>query len=187
MIDCMHAVDTADTGTQCSRVASSVLCFALHPPSSSTSPLPSIGRAQMERRAYGAVDFATHLRMAAVSSKLKLHPESLRHCRASLAVLQQTASEEQEGSGEVQAAFNAHLAVAYHNTAVQLAHMQQLHEASVAAKLAHKLAATSLPPKHRWFHTISSTARLLKDMHISTTFVTQQVRQQDSPVSPPHS
>ena len=45
--------------------------------------------AQLERRAYGAVDFATHLRMGAVAAKLRQHGESLKRCRASIRVLQQ--------------------------------------------------------------------------------------------------
>jgi len=131
---------------------------------------------QMERRAYGAVDFATHLRMAAVASKLKHHSDSLKHCKAALTVLQQTAGEEEGSSPELRGAFHAHLAVAYHNTAVQLAQTQQLREASAAAKLAQQLATTALPAKHRWVQRISATTRLLQDMHISTSFVNQQVR-----------
>ena len=134
---------------------------------------------QMERHAYGAVDFATHLRLAAVASKMKQHVESLKHCRASLRVLQHGADEAGEGTVEgAAAAFLAHLAVAYHNTAVQLAHTQQLQEASASAKLAHDLVTKVLPAKHRWVKLIAQTARLLSDMHVSTAFVEHSLRPQ---------
>jgi len=134
---------------------------------------------QMERAAYGAVDFATHLRMAAVDAKVKNHADSLKHCRASLKVLQQGAQDEEAGgNAELPSAFHAHLAVAFHNTAVQLAQTQQLQEASASAKLAQELAAKALPAKHRWVKLIGSTARLLSDMHIATTFVEASLRPQ---------
>ena len=38
----------------------------------------------LERRVYGAVDFASQLRLASVQSRLKQHTASLRSCRAAL-------------------------------------------------------------------------------------------------------
>ena len=134
-------------------------------------------RAQLERRAYGAVDFATHLRMAAVTARLRQHADSLKHCRASIRALQQSAEQaDAQADGELRVAFQAHLAVAYHNAAVALAQNQHLQEASAAAKLAQELAAATLPAKHKWVHSINSTSRLLADMHLSTSFVTEQMR-----------
>ena len=134
---------------------------------------------QMERTVYGAVDFATHLRMAAVEAKVKNHAESLKHCRAALKVLQQGAQDEEAGgTTELPAGFAAHLAVAYHNAAVELAQTQQLQEASASAKLAQELVAKALPAKHRWVKLIGSTARLLSDMHVTATFVEASLRPQ---------
>ena len=47
-----------------------------------------------------------------------------------------------------------------------------------AAKLAQELVAKALPAKHRWVKLIGSTARLLSDMHVSTTFVEASLRPQ---------
>ena len=106
----------------------------------------------LERKAYGAVDFATHLRMAAVSTRLSHHTVSLKHCKAALKVLQE-AADLQGGHGGAPAAartYHAHLAVVYHNLAVQMAYLQQLQHASGTAKVAQQLVTQALPAKHRW-------------------------------------
>jgi len=134
---------------------------------------------QMERKAYGAVDFATHLRMAAVTARLSHHTEALGHCRAALRVLQESAAQEQadpEGAPALPRAYHAHLAVVYHNLAVQLAYLQQLQHASGTAKVAQQLVTQALPAKHRWVRHISSSARRLRDMHLSTSFVEHSLR-----------
>ena len=170
----------------------------------------------LERKAYGAVDFATHLRMAAVSARLSHHTVSLKHCKAALKVLQEAADLHGGHGGAPAAArtYHAHLAVVYHNLAVQMAYLQQLQHASGTAKVAQQLVTQALPAKHRWvrrparprictgctplhvhcMHSactlqahdahamhmqvrhISSSARRLRDMHLSTSFVEHSLR-----------
>lgn len=133
---------------------------------------------QLERKAYGAVDFATHLRMAAVSARLSHHTVSLKHCKAALKVLQEAAGLHGGHGGPPAAArtYHAHLAVVYHNLAVQMAYLQQLQHASGTAKVAQQLVTQALPAKHRWVRHISSSARRLRDMHLSTSFVEHSLR-----------
>ena len=106
----------------------------------------------LERKAYGAVDFATHLRMAAVSARLSHHTVSLKHCKAALKVLQEAADLHGGHGGAPAAArtYHAHLAVVYHNLAVQMAYLQQLQHAAGTAKVAQQLVTQALPAKHRW-------------------------------------
>ena len=75
--------------------------------------------------------------MAAVSSRLSHHTVALQHCKAALKVLQ-LAAEEHGGHAAAPAAartYHAHLAVVYHNLAVQMAFLQQLQHASGTAKV----------------------------------------------------
>lgn len=53
---------------------------------------------------------------------------------------------------------------------------ERTQEASATAKLAQKLAQSTLPAKHRWVKHINSTARLLRDLHISSAFVEHSLR-----------
>ena len=73
-------------------------------------------------------------------------------------------------------AYHAHLAVAYHNYAVQLAQCQELQQASAAVHAADKLAAEALPAKHRWAKQICATVQKLRDLHVSTQFVQHSIR-----------
>lgn len=132
----------------------------------------------LERKAYGAVDFATHLRMAAVSARLSHHTVSLKHCKAALKVLQEAADLHGGHGGAPAAArtYHAHLAVVYHNLAVQMAYLQQLQHAAGTAKVAQQLVTQALPAKHRWVRHILSSARRLRDMHLSTSFVEHSLR-----------
>lgn len=74
------------------------------------------------------------------------------------------------------AAYRAHLAVAYHNLAVQLALCQELQQASAAVHCADQLAAEALPAKHRWAKHICATVQKLRDMHVSSQFVQHSIR-----------
>ena len=42
--------------------------------------------------------------------------------------------------------------------------------------MAQQLVSQALPAKHRWVRHISSSARRLRDMHLSTTFVEHSLR-----------
>ena len=130
---------------------------------------------KMEEGACGAVDFATHLRMGAVEAKVRNHADSLKHCRAALKALAQQGAAigidtEEGGSGggaDVARAHLTHLAVAYHNCALQLAQTKQLQDGASSAKLAHELAEKALPADHRWTKAIGATDRLLGGMTAS--------------------
>ena len=107
---------------------------------------------------------------------MKQHVCARRDVRATHVRVDAGSQEDAHLEEDLRSAFHAHLAVAYHNTAVELAQNQHMLDASATAKLAQELAATTLPAKHRWVHLISSTVRLLSDMHRGMNFVTQQVR-----------
>ena len=72
--------------------------------------------------------------------------------------------------------FRAHLAVAYHNFAVQLAYCQQLGPASAMVNVAAQIIAECLSPKHRWCKHIGASVAKLRDLHVATTFVTHSLR-----------
>ena len=81
--------------------------------------------------------------MAAVSSRLSHHTVALQHCKAALKVLQ-LAAEEHGGHAAAPAAartYHAHLAVVYHNLAVQMAFLQQLQHAAGTAKVRVRVMA----------------------------------------------
>lgn len=130
-----------------------------------------------ERRAFGAVDFATLLRTAAVLSKMKHHSEALKLCRGAVTALQSAAANaEAADDSALPPSYHAHLAVAYHNYAAELARMQQMAEAAAAAKIADELVAHALPTKHLWARTIRTTLQKLRDMNLSTAFVRHSLR-----------
>ena len=142
--------------------------------------------ARLEARAYGAADFATRLRQGAICSRCKRHSEGLRHCTAAVQMLKMTSEREQELDAAKRASdasatsepdvYHAHLAVAYHNLAVQLAYTQQLGPASAMADVAYSLASNALTAKHRWAKHIGASAQRLRDMHVSTTFLSHSLR-----------
>lgn len=127
-------------------------------------------------QAYGAADFASLLRTGGVLCAMNKHTASMRYTQAALDSLQQGAAEQEAAGKPLPAAYHAHLAVAYHNYATQLARGKMLYEASAAIKIAHQLAAQVLPTKHRWARAIHASEQLLRDIHLATSFVTHSLR-----------
>ena len=154
--------------------------------------------ALLEERALGAVDFSTKLRLATVYFKAKDHQTALTHGQAAIDLLIELAevhgieaqSQTTDGTAAARAAaesaaeeisskVQAHLAVAYHNLAVQLAYPAAgtLQKAHQMVNVADQLAALSLPAKHRWARQICSTVQKLRDLHVSTSFVQHSLGQ----------
>ena len=160
--------------------------------------------ATLEERAHGAVDFATLLRLGAVHSKSsKGHVRGLAHCEAAVEALRQVgsattpsgaaptpimtlpawrdaAARGAEGPAQprraMHAAYQAHLAVAYHNLAVELAYVQRLQDASAMIHVADELASQSIPAKHRWARAICASVQRLRDLHVTNSFVQHSLR-----------
>ena len=72
--------------------------------------------------------------------------------------------------------YHAFLAVGYHNLGVCYARCDQLQEANAMLNVADELAARALPAKHRWAKQICATVQRLRDLHLSTSFVTHSLR-----------
>ena len=130
--------------------------------------------ASLEQRVHGAPDFATYARLGAACSRSKAHADGLRYCHAAVESLRLAA-----GASETQTAkeaYNAYLAVAYHNLAVQLANCSQLQEAAAMMDVADQIVAHALPAKHRWARHICASVRRIRDLHVSTRFVEHSLR-----------
>jgi len=83
---------------------------------------------------------------------------------------------EQAAVGPHEANYQAHLAVAYHNLAVELASTQQFGPASAMVDVAQHLIEQVVSPKHRWSKQIKASGLRLRDLHVSTTFVEHALR-----------
>jgi len=83
---------------------------------------------------------------------------------------------EQAAVGPHEANYQAHLAVAYHNLAVELASTQQFGPASAMVDVARHLIEQVVSPKHRWSKQIKASGLRLRDLHVSTTFVEHALR-----------
>ncbi len=121
---------------------------------------------QAEERAYGTADAATRLRLAAALARTKRHSDALGECRAAIAALQASAHVGDGAEGaEAQRGLKAMLAVAYHNSAIELARTCQLAEASGVAHVALTLAESSVGARHAWCRVIRASCACLREVH----------------------